>query len=631
MQRAHTKRGLPKGIWWGVFGLIVLFVGGIFASFFIFRVKVERSIAGNMSAFKAGIEDLRNLDPKAANLQFSSLENPSFGSWGGVLAQFSSLFKGGFGALASFSDLANQLATLSGELASFTPGNAPVAQLAAIRDTLAAIDASSGNLPAFGEADLYASLRTQVESAKTFLDVFIPWLAAPAPHHVLILLDNPSEIRPGGGFLGSYADLTIASGTVTEVAVHDVADADAAFAPKIVPPKPLQLITTKWRPADANWFFDFPTTASKTVAFFEASGLYAKNSTTFDGAIAVSPAVVSELLGITGPITIGSPSTTFDAENFLVQIQKIVQAGQAGDATYPKQVLRDLSRALFEKLAAAPAGRENLLSMITGWIDQRDIMVWFKDPAFENFAASYSADGAVYQLPQDFNGDYLAVVDANVGGGKSDLYVSSTVAYTAVINMDGTLTTHLAVTRADHGDRSPYWWYRTPSQDYLQVFAPKGTTLVNASGGAKKTIVPKINYARSGYLTDPLVASIESTERTIPGYPSVLWHAESGKNVFTTWSTVSAGASAKLSFDFTRRLYAVPAAGTAYQFVFEKQAGTARSYHFEIDAPLGYAFAENGLATYSYSSDDPPGRLIVDLTLEPLPAAAAPSSTPYAP
>ena len=59
-----------------------------------------------------------------------------------------------------------------------------------------------------------------------------------------------------------------------------------------------------------------------------------------------------------------------------------------------------------------------------------------------------------------------------------------------------------------------------------------------------------------------------------------------------------------------------PADGTSYQFIFEKQAGVARHYKFEIVAPVGFQFAENGLPSYDYESDDPPGRLVINLTLE---------------
>ena len=58
----------------------------------------------------------------------------------------------------------------------------------------------------------------------------------------------------------------------------------------------------------------------------------------FDAAIAVSPKVVQDLLSSDGPITVSSTKTTFTADNFLVQVQKIVQAGQASSATYPKQM-----------------------------------------------------------------------------------------------------------------------------------------------------------------------------------------------------------------------------------------------------------------------------------------------------
>jgi hypothetical protein len=125
-----------------------------------------------------------------------------------------------------------------------------------------------------------------------------------------------------------------------------------------------------------------------------------------------------------------------------------------------------------------------------------------------------------------------------------------------------------------------------------------------------------VNYAADGYSTDPLAAEIASSTQTLFGYPAVAEHGESGKEVFATWSKVSAGASTELSFDYTHRAFAAPAPGVGYQFVFEKQAGTDRSYSFEVDAPLGYQFAETGLPSWTYQSNNLPGRMTVDLTLE---------------
>jgi hypothetical protein len=125
-----------------------------------------------------------------------------------------------------------------------------------------------------------------------------------------------------------------------------------------------------------------------------------------------------------------------------------------------------------------------------------------------------------------------------------------------------------------------------------------------------------VNYAADGYSTDPTIAAIESGTQTLFSYPAVATHEEDGKEVFATWSKVLAGASTELSFNYAHHAFVLPAPGVVYQFVFEKQAGTDRSYSLEVDAPLGYEFVETGLSSWTYQGDDIPGRMVVNLTLE---------------
>ncbi len=634
----RRSSALPKSILWGVLGLVVLFVGGSAFSWYAFRGKVIGAITENIGTLRAGVDDLQNLDTRGAAEKFSSFSATTT-DWNGYMNIFGSLFAGGKQAIASFADLSNQLGVFAEEVGALEgttfdflargQGSDLIAQLNKLRDTVDAVHADTnglssaasfaGGLSSLGGADVYLSLKTQVEGMKRFLDTFVPWLSDPGTHHMLVLLQNPSEMRPAGGFLGSYADVTITGGSIARVDVHDIADVDLAFKKKIIPPKPIQLEVTNWRPADANWFFDFPTSASKTIQFFEESDLYANTSTTFDGAIAVSPRVIQDLLGVTGPIAVGKPTTTFASSTLLIQIQKIVQDGQWQNATYPKQILRDLSSALLTRLASSTdEQKKELITMVGDWITKKDVMVYFKDPVLESSFDTYGASGGVYDLPQKFNGDYLAVVDANINGQKTDLYVTSTVVYSGQINLDGTLGVHLAITRKHSGNKSPYSWYKATNNDYLQLFVPDGSTLANASGGLQKKITAPINYEAKGYLADPLVAAIEGTEQSLFSYPTVAWHEDAGKKVFTTWSTVKAGASAQITFDYAHRLFIQPDEGVEYQFVFEKQTGTVRHYDLTMNAPLGYVFAENHLPSYEYVSDDPPGRVSITLTLTKL-------------
>jgi hypothetical protein len=669
----EERTTLPRSIWWAALGLMVLFVVGFIVSFYVVREKAKSEIAANTNGLTVGVASLENLDFAGAAAQFRAVAASSsdFQSVAGLF----SMFLSGRNPVGAFVDLAKNFSTLSdvvqgmeddafGLLGKRTNGGI-ANRLEQLRDVLHGIDAdvsnlssvvSLANVPLSGVDIL--SLTTRLHAAETFLDAFTPWFASSAPHHILVLLENPSELRPGGGFLGSYADVTIANGTITDVAVHDIADVDANFPSKIIPPKPLWPEISKFRPADGNWFFDFPTSASETISLFEQSVLYAASGTssvgyshilqnmrtssdtatssgeTFDGAIAITPAVVSDLLSVTGPVSVSStlkgPATTFTSDNVVVQIQKIVQAGQAllrqssggepQSATYPKQVLGNLMQAIFMKIASSTVDEQQALFGMAGdWIAKKDIMVYFQNPAFENFAASWGATGEVYNLPQNFEGDYLALADANVNGQKSDLYMAETLNFQSQIGADGTVEDHIILNRAHHGDASPYWWYEAPNQEYLQFFVSDDPTLANESGGLSKTIYAPVNFAKDGYATDPLIAAIESSTETLFGYPAVTTHEESGKQIFATWSRVAAGGSSTISLDYSHRLYMPVAGGTAYQFVFEKQPGANRSYDFEIDAPLGYVFAETGIAAWAYeASTTMPGRLIVDLTLQKL-------------
>jgi hypothetical protein len=150
----------------------------------------------------------------------------------------------------------------------------------------------------------------------------------------------------------------------------------------------------------------------------------------------------------------------------------------------------------------------------------------------------------------------------------------------------------------------------------MQVFVPGGSTLQNESGGITKSVPAPVNYARDGYGTDPLVLAIATTTQQNFTYPKLTTQEQSGKQVFAVWDRTYAGASSTISLSYTHELYAAPADGVQYQFVFERPSGATGDYNIEVDAPLGYVFAENQLATFTYNSTSTPGRLIIDLTLQ---------------
>jgi len=159
-------------------------------------------------------------------------------------------------------------------------------------------------------------------------------------------------MRPAGGFIGSYGVLTLNHATLTDINVDDIYNADRQFNQKYIPPRELQAITTDWGARDANWFFDFPTSARKVMAFLEQTDLYQHTDIEFAGAIAINTNVLGSILNIIGPIDVPSYGHVLTSENFLSTLQHEVEAGRDKQpGQNPKRILSVLAPLLLEKLS----------------------------------------------------------------------------------------------------------------------------------------------------------------------------------------------------------------------------------------------------------------------------------------
>jgi hypothetical protein len=609
-------------VWCGVFVAVLIALG-------FYRLH-ERSIAANASiqSIRSAIFGLGFLGTPDGGSVSSTSEPGAAGAtdiWDGLKN-----FGAGYGALQQFSTRVFSLFTEAAFFRSNWPrfvfeqhGDELMSHLTRVRDDLAALDdlsSTAGANPLFASgavgisSDEYVSLQLAVKRARSFLDSAIPWVATLTDRHVLILFENPSELRPGGGFVGSYADMTIRSGSITGVEIHDINDADRTFIDKIIPPTPLRRLVSRWRAADANWFFDFPSSAKKVAEFMEASSLYHDRGITFDGVLGVSANVVGDLLTFAGPVTLPGHATPITASNFLAEIQAEVQAGQAQGAKNPKQILAELAPALRDRLAQLTDSQQSTLDgFIVRWASSRDIVAYFRDAEMQKFFDAYDLSGRVFAPAQNFNGDYLAVVDANVGGGKTDLVVKEKIVFQSQITEDGTVSDHVQIARTHTAPSSAPWWYRTANEAYFMVFTPQSSQLEHESGS---TALSYVRRSYVGYREDADLSAVESTVSTYSLYPAVDKFEEAGKTVFGLQTTTVRGKTSELSLDYTTKLFAPPSPGGTYQFVFERQRGAAGEYDLQISAPAGYRFRENGLPVFEYASNDPPGRSTFTLTFE---------------
>ncbi|MEK7590104.1 MAG: DUF4012 domain-containing protein, partial [Patescibacteria group bacterium] len=455
-----------------------------------------------------------------------------------------------------------------------------------------------------------------INTAKQFLDALVFWLNQSEAQNIAIIFQNPTEIRPAGGFAGSYAEVSLDHGSLSHLKVNDIYYPDKFLKSKIIPPKPLQLITPSWGARDAAWFFDFPTSAEKTISLLEASNIYKERSMRLSAVIALNIHVVQSILDIIGPINLPDYDLVIDKDNFLSEIQREVEAGDDKRAGDPKRILRVLTPIFFEKLAELGDEQKRLLfEKFKNHSLAKDIMIFSQDPLLESYIKSVGLGGEVFNLPKQFSGDYLAVANANIGGGKSDAFIDQVIRLDSKIGLNGTVNNYLKIERSHNGQGQKDWWYRSTNKNYIQILVPTSAILNDISGNIYRSIKAPVNYQQKNYKVDLDLRSIESTLKFLDDF-AVEELFQFGKKTFATWFDVKAGEKKKLELQYQNANAISIADGEKYRFVFDKQAGVKGELELHIEAPAGYKWRENNNHLFNYSNKDVPARVIINLTLK---------------
>ena len=287
----------------------------------------------------------------------------------------------------------------------------------------------------------------------------------------MIFLQNNMELRPGGGFLGQYAIIKIKNGEVTSSFLEDANLLDQRIIAKVAPPYPFRQMMQikKWKFRDSNFSPDFPTNVEKAKYFYRLSG----RAGNFDGFAAVNSDVFNHILGLTGPIT--AAGHTFTSENATLKLEEIVEKAYLMDPNLDTQnrkaIMKQMMPIIIDKLFTL--GNVSKLADFTHReFKNRNIMVNFTDPELQALVEGVHWDGSV---TENWGGDYLMMVDANMGALKTDYYVKREVSY----DIDLTTEKPLVTLNILYKNTAPYGDWRTSDyHTYLRVYVPKGSTLI---------------------------------------------------------------------------------------------------------------------------------------------------------
>ncbi|HEX6540015.1 MAG TPA: DUF4012 domain-containing protein [Candidatus Dormibacteraeota bacterium] len=322
-----------------------------------------------------------------------------------------------------------------------------------------------------------AAITAGAGPALTMLDA-LPQAIGPGTHRYVVLLENPGEERPSGGYIGAVGVVAFKDGRLTGL---QFLDSSSYPPPAAAVPVPGPLDTylfhgQPWGLEDANWSPDFPTAMAQVEQFFTAdTGL------TVDGEISVDPVAIEYLLQLLGPVQVAPYPQVITARNALQELNYITNHARPGDPG--KAFLAPFGQAVTQRVLQTPVAQlPALVSSLQRAALEKHVVAYFHQPGLERLVDGAGVGGAV----QPASSDSVMVDDANLSGSKADLFVQRTYALDVHVNPDGSAADRLTLTYSNPVVTNPADKALLPGsggqyRDYVRVLVPETAQLQSVS------------------------------------------------------------------------------------------------------------------------------------------------------
>jgi len=344
--------------------------------------------------------------------------------------------------------------------------------------------------------DRYLPLISQV------LDVIqmAPWLlGAEERRNYLVIAQNSDELRATGGFVSGVGLIQLENGRFEKLTFQDSYAVYDPNLPHPPPPLPLQrhMMAEILLFRDANWSPDFPTAAQALASLYALD-----EGVAVDGVLAFDVTAVEWLVSAVGPLSIDDSGLEITGQNVLEFMKAqwaspeqaaAIDESDVGDWwQHRKDFMGLLLDAMLVRLQE-PQGLDlaQLATVLQRCMEEKHLLVNLDDAQASEILGDHNWDGAL----RSDEGDFLMVVDTNVGFNKVNPRIQQSIAYQVHLqewaNPMASLTIHYEHTstaKLQQCDQTPRYGDDYDAMmdrcyfDYVRVYVPWGTELVQASG-----------------------------------------------------------------------------------------------------------------------------------------------------
>jgi hypothetical protein len=295
-------------------------------------------------------------------------------------------------------------------------------------------------------------------------------------HRIIVVSQDGAELRPTGGWAGSFGIVNSGSAGVRLESYQDVFVLPSPRV-RVTPPQGA-LQTKNFNFRNANWWIDFPTSAQTMLGFWREA-----NQPPVDGIVVVDTVVMANLLDVVGPVTVPRFKETFTSENLLGRLLYLTQVERGGQPDR-KNVLVELATELEKRmLKASPADLAKSARVLEGAANAKHVQMYFTDPVAQAAVEDLGWSGRV--APPPGTTDVVVISNAMNKPGKVNIAMKKTIDYHVGLQPDRSAETTLVLGYANTG---VYLESLPPDfRDWLRVYRTPDTVFPNTNPSGSKT------------------------------------------------------------------------------------------------------------------------------------------------
>ena len=344
-----------------------------------------------------------------------------------------------------------------------------------------------------------------VANSKPLLEVAPDLLGIKDEKRYLVIFQNDKELRPTGGFITAYSIAKVNKGRFEPVLSDDIYNLDNTYKPKVAAPEPLikyikgpYLLSENLRLRDMNWSPDFGE-AMKLFAK-EAESVGIKN---IDGIIAVDTQVLVNILDVIGPIGVSGfgeystkevpecrcPQVIYELESFAdIEGPIVWSENEPGKIVYAppnydnrKKIIGPLMNSILANALGQPKEKlAPLFEAVFKSLIEKHVLFYTGDKKSQEALSIFGIAGTL----KNYEGDYLHINNANLGGRKSKLYIKEEISQEIEIGKDGSIVKTVTITYKNPEKHDG--WLNSVLPNWVRIYVPKGSELIDFSGVEEK-------------------------------------------------------------------------------------------------------------------------------------------------